>query len=577
MTQIQKKFEDIQYSRPDLEAFTLTSNEIIETIRNASDPNTVINAIKAWQHHVCAYSTAASLALVHYTQNVADESVKIEKQFFDSATPQIDQLNLAYSQTLLASPFTTDINEAFGTLYMHLVHGTARTLSPEVREEVVEVLSLCNTYNECTASAKIEVDGSTYNLSSIARLVVSPDRDVRRKATLAIGNFLSVHRELIEQTFDKLVHLRSKIAAKLGFPSYVSFRYIEMSRVDYGPAEIAEFRRQVKEHVVPIASALRKAQVERLGVERLEYYDEKIQFPDGNPEPTGNEDFILEQASVMYSELSEETDEFFRTMRDLNLLDLTTRDDKATGGYCTSFASEGLPFIFANFNGTTHDVEVLTHEAGHAFQAYRSRVYELLEYRWPTMEACEIHSMAMEYLTWPWMHLFFGDQTEKFRFYHVQSAILFLPYACAVDEFQHWIFENPSVTPDQRNQKWLDLEAVYLPDRDTKALPVAMQGTQWQLQRHIFESPFYYIDYALAQSCALQFWRRSLDNEKQAHSDYLELCDLGGSKSFLALLESVNLSSPFVPGTLAEIVSYAYAWLQSNYEHYLNPLREKAH
>jgi M3 family oligoendopeptidase len=298
-------------------------------------------------------------------------------------------------------------------------------------------------------------------------------------------------------------------------------------------------------------------------------YDEKLDFADGNPSIDGEYDFIVGAAAKMYTELSPETNEFFNALNNAGLMDLKSRDNKATGGYCTSFPEYRLPFIFANFNGTTHDVEVLTHEAGHAFQAFRSRNHIVPEYLWPTMEACEIHSMGMEFITWPWMKNFFGDQTEKFKFYHISGAIKFLPYACAVDEFQHWVYSNPEASPSDRCSMWIEMEKKYLPWRDSADIPEAREGRQWQFQKHIYESPFYYIDYALAQTCALQIWKKANEDEEKAFRDYLRICDVGGSQSFLQIVETGNLLSPFLNDTLPDVYGGAMQWLRSNYPQYI--------
>lgn len=177
--------------------------------------------------------------------------------------------------------------------------------------------------------------------------------------------------------------------------------------------------------------------------------------------------------------------------------------------------------------------------------------------------------MGMEFLTWPWMNLFFGDQTDKFRFYHLSGAILFLPYGCAVDHFQHWVYANPEATPEERNNQWKELEKIYMPWRDTTGIPAAVDGRQWQFQRHIIESPFYYIDYALAQTCALQYWKSSQSDREKAFQDYLKICDVGGSQSFLQIVKTGNLRSPFDPGCLDDIVDEVYSWLRETFPHYL--------
>lgn len=263
----------------------------------------------------------------------------------------------------------------------------------------------------------------------------------------------------------------------------------------------------------------------------------------------------------MYNELSPETAEFFNFMVENELMDLVTKKGKDTGGYCTFIEKFRSPFIFSNFNGTAGDVEVLTHEAGHAFQAYSSRNFEIPEYFSPTLEACEIHSMSMEYLTWPWMECFFQEQTEKFKYSHLKGSLIFIPYGVAVDEFQHYIYENPDISPADRKKAWLSVEKKYMPYIDYDDNEFLKNGGRWQQQRHIYMTPFYYIDYCLAQICAFQFWKRAHDEDEKALEDYIKLCKAGGSMSFLELVKLANLISPFEEDCIRSFVGDVGKWL----------------
>lgn len=249
-------------------------------------------------------------------------------------------------------------------------------------------------------------------------------------------------------------------------------------------------------------------------------------------------------------------------MIDRELLELDAKEGKSGGGYCTYFPTFESPFIFANFNGTSGDVDVLTHEAGHAFQVYSSR-HQIPAYRWPTMEAAEIHSMSMEFLAWPWIHGFFKEDTDKYKFSHLASAVSFLPYGVAVDEFQHAIYEKPEMTPDERKQTWRDIEKKYLPFKDYDDDTFLEKGTFWYRQSHIFTAPFYYIDYTLAQVVAFQYWIKSQSNHSEAFNQYLALCKLGGSKSFLNLLKTAKLENPFNDGVISKTMKPLIKYLNS--------------
>uniref|UniRef100_UPI00261879C5 M3 family oligoendopeptidase n=1 Tax=uncultured Cetobacterium sp. TaxID=527638 RepID=UPI00261879C5 len=354
--------------------------------------------------------------------------------------------------------------------------------------------------------------------------------------------------------FNNLVKIRVKIAEKLGFSNFIELGYLRMNRVDYDAQMVDSFRKQVVESIVPLASSLYEKQKTRLELESLKYYDEKFEFNDGNPTPKGDSNWIIEQGKKMYHELSPETAEFIDFMIENDLMDLTTKKGKAGGGYCTFIPDYKSPFIFSNFNGTSGDIDVLTHEAGHAFQVFRSSWIEIPELLWATYESSEIHSMSMEFFTWNWMENFFKEDTNKYKYLHLSSAIKFIPYGVLVDHFQHKVYENPNLTPAERKSIWRELEKTYKPHCDYSENPFLEKGTWWFQQAHIFEVPFYYIDYTLAQICALQFWQKMNKNYQESWKDYLNLCHEGGTKSFLNLLKVAKLKSPFEDNCVEDIM-----------------------
>jgi len=410
-------------------------------------------------------------------------------------------------------------------------------------------------HTKLISSAAIPFDGEERNLSQLRAYFQSKDRSVRKAAYEAYASFFSEHEAEFDDIYDQLVKLRTKMAKQLGFDSFVEMGYLRLNRTDYNAEMVAGYRKQVLEEVVPLSKKLLEKQRERLGLEALTYYDEPLRFKTGNPEPKGTPEEIVNNGLKMYSELSSETEEFFTFMEEHGLFDLLSRKGKMGGGYCTFIPNERAPFIFANFNGTSDDIDVLTHEAGHAFQVYSSRNYDIPEYVWPTLEACEIHSMSMEFFTYPWMELFFKEDVLKHRFAHLSEALLFLPYGVSVDEFQHAVYENPEASPDERKKIWREIERKYMPMRDYADNDFYEKGTMWMRQSHIFEVPFYYIDYTLAQVCAFQFYNKMEENREKAWEDYKNLCNTGGSKPFLDLLKIAEIKNPFELGSVKASVS----------------------
>jgi M3 family oligoendopeptidase len=557
------KFSEMPYTRPDMQALKEKYEQLIQRFGNASDAEGQLRVIEDWNNLRLDIATNMSVSSVRFSQNVKDEWAKEERAFLDKNAPDLSEWNRSMSECIVNSEYRDQIEEVWGKVFVQKLELSLQTFSAEIKENMRQESEAGKRYAEILASAEIEFDGEKYNLSSLERKLLSTDRETRKKAQQKRFEFQAANAEELDSIYDTLVKTRAQMAHKLGFSNYVELAYKELGRIEYGPEQVAIFRRQIEQDVVPIVHRLRKEQAKRLNIESLRFHDEMLHFTTGNPVAAGSPDWIVERATEMYSDLSPETDEFFQMMRENELMDLVTRPNKSVGGYCTSFPKYGLPFIFSNFNGTTHDVEVLTHEAGHAFQAYLSRTHKPIEYRFPSYEACEIHSMGMEYLTWPWMDKFFGEHVEKFKFYHLVRSIMFLPYACAVDEFQHWVYENPEVKPADRLAFWRSMEQKYLPWRVYEDMPMASEGRVWQFQRHIYESPFYYIDYALAQICALQIWAKSSQDLKSTMTDYLKICEIGGSQTFLDIVKSGNMISPFQDGCVKQTIGRAIEWIDA--------------
>lgn len=557
------KFEDFKYERPNIEKDREDIRSFIKELEEAKDFNgakEVIGKINKIRNNT---STMMALSEVRHTINTEDEFYNEESDFWDENSPLIEEVNNEFYKALISSPFKDQIGDYYGETIIKEAEYSQKSFSKEVIEDMQLENKLGSQYQKLIASAKIEFDGEERTLAQLVPFVTSEDREVRKRASEAKYNFFVKHEDEIDDIFDKLVKVRTKIAKKLGLNNFVELGYVRMRRYDYNKEMVENFRKQVEEFIVPIDSKLYERQAKRLGLETLKYYDEKFEFLSGNPTPKGDSNWIVENAKVMYSELSKETKEFFDFMVENDLMDLVAKKGKAAGGYCTNFPNYKAPFIFSNFNGTAGDVDVLTHEAGHAFQNFRSSWIEMQECQWPTMESCEIHSMSMEFFTWPWMYLFFKEDTDKYKFYHLGDAIKFIPYGVTVDEFQHFVYENPECTPKERKDAWRRIEKKYLPHKNYDECDFLERGGWWFQQNHIFLSPFYYIDYTLAQICALQFWKKDRENHEKAWEDYLNLCNIGGTKTFLGLLKYANLKSPFENGCVESVVGVVDEYLES--------------
>jgi M3 family oligoendopeptidase len=500
-------------------------------------------------------------ALVHlrFAQDTTDEAAQQAREYADALSPVITEYEVAMKRRLLALP---GVEALAGAHAMRLWETDITTFDPAISADLEEESRLSARYTALIAGAKITLDGKETNLAGLGPSVENPDRATRHRAEQARWGFYAAHAEELDTIYDDLTRLRDGMARKLGYADYTPLGYRRLRRVDYGPDQVARYRDEVATHVVPLVARLMEARRREHGWDKLQYWDEALIDPAGNPKPAGGHDFLVAQAQSMFDDMDGRLGAFYRLMNAGGFLDLKNRPGKAGGGFCTSFPSVGVPFIFANFNGTHGDIGVFTHEMGHAFQNWESRDQPGIDYLWPTMEAAEVNSMGLEFLTLPGIGKLVGE-AEVARFTRMQliTSLAFLPYGVCVDHFQHEVYANPTATPAERHAMWQRLERRYMPWTDYGDLAYPAMGARWQAKGHIYGSPFYYIDYTLAMCCAMQFWVWSRRDYAGALDAYVKLCAQGGSAPFGELVASAGLVSPFEPGALADVVREAEAVL----------------
>lgn len=459
-----------------------------------------------------------------------------------------------YYCALLASPHRDQLEAELGRHLFQLAEVRVTRFSSDILADLQQENQLISEYQRLRASIQFEFNGTSHTWAQLGPWLTHADRETRRQAHEAKYAQLARYQEQFDTLFDQLIQVRHRMAVKLGLPNFIELGYKRLDRTEFGASDVATFREQIKAHIVPLAQELREQQRQQLGVDRLRYYDINIFSVGGNPAPKGDSDWVLQQAQHMYAELSEETDVFFGTVHEGAYLDVLSRPNKVSGGYCMPQPGLEAPFVFANFNGTQNDVLVLTHEMGHAFQFYRGRHWQVPEYLFPTLEVAEIFSMSMEFFTWPWMESFFGEDATSYRKNQKTQSILNLPYQACVDEFQHFAYAYPDATPEERHRHWRSMERTYLPHLDYTGCDYREHGSFWQQQSHIFAQPFYYIDYAIGQICAYQFWKKASEDYQQAWSDYLVMFDQAGGLPIGPLLQAGGLISPFSDRCLEELV-----------------------
>ena len=538
-------FKDIVYERCDYDSIKDIYEKALADIRSSEKFEDLKASIEGLNKTRVHLQTMKELASIKYSINTKDDFYMAENEYWDEYGPLYQDLDYNLYQTLLKIDYKDQIIGEYGQQFYGLMECNVKSFSKEIIGLLQEENKLMSEYTALLASAKIDFDGRICNLSDMNLYMESLNDKIREEAIRAHTHFFEENEARFDQIFDRLVKIRHQMALKMGYKSFVDLGYYRMQRTDYNRDMVANLRKNVLVKYGKKAQDLYDDQAKRIGRDKIDYFCEKIEFLDGNAEPQGGSEEIFEAGRAMYSSLSEETKEFFEFLLSRGLFDVEARENKAMGGYCTVLPEYRMPFIFANFNGTVDDIDVLTHEAGHAFQMYMSRHINMPELIFPTLDSCEIHSMSMEFFTYPWMDLFFGQDVEKYKTYHYGSAIKFLPYGCLVDHFQHEIYENPDMTPEQRKETWSRLEKNYLPYRDYGDLEILNRGGYWYRQGHIFKDPFYYIDYVLAQICALNFYEKMQEDFDIAWNDYLKICKLGGKYSFFNLVKAGNLPNPF--------------------------------
>ena len=560
------KFSDMNYQRPDLDNLKEQISVLTDRLAAASDYKSAREAFLEKDKLDRHISTLSNLANIRHTIDTRDTFYDGEMQFWNSAGPQLNEYDQKWTTALLNSPFRADFISEFGDVMFLNAEIELKQFSSEIIGDMTEENNLTNEYEKLLASAQIPFEGKMYTLSQLTPLKNDPDDARRLAAWKAEGNWYKENQEKLDTIYDKLVHLRDKMGHKLGYDGFTELGYYRMMRNCYTKEDVDKFRQAVVKYLVPVADSIYKVQAERLGKEYpMSFADNALQFRTGNPKPAGSYDDTIAAGRKFYDELSPETSEFFHTMLDMELMDVLSTEGKASGGYCTSLDDYEVPFIFANFNGTQGDVEVITHEAGHAFAAYTNRSRIPVSTVWPSLEACEVHSMSMEFFAEPWAVDFFGADADKFLYSHLAGALTFIPYGTMVDHFQHIVYEKPNLSPSQRHGVWKELLGIYMPWMKLDGeIPFYSDGEGWQRQHHIYSSPFYYIDYCLAQTVSLQFWARIQENQGEAWKTYMRYTEQGGSAVFTKLLENAGLDSPFEESCLKSVCEKASKWLEEH-------------
>lgn len=549
-------FPELEYKRYEVDAFLADANAALdrfEAAKTAYEAYAAYQALSKCDEHL---GTVCTISHIRHDVNTKDAYYDAENDYWDENLSRVVTVQERTLKALVNHPCRKELEPKIGKIVFQKAEAQIVLADPRLIPDMTEEAKLESRYSKLTAGCTCDYRGESCNFYGLLKFMQDPDRAVRKGAFEAWATMYASIADELDDIYDQLIAVRCKMAKTIGMSSYIEMAYLSRERYDYTKADVERFRAGVRKYIVPLCAKLCEKQRARIGVDKLRYYDESLAYPNGNPIPNGTEAEMVAWAQEMYRELSPETGEFFDFMVEHKLFDLTSRPGKHMGGYCTDLPDYKAPFIFSNFNGTSADVDVLTHEAGHAFQAYLgARTLPSMELVQANIEICEVHSMSMEHFTYPWMEKFFGDDAPRYREAHLTSAMCVIPYLTMVDDFQHRVFEKPDMTREERYGVWHELEQMYLPWRDYDGNAFLEKGGFWMQKQHIFLYPFYYIDYALAQMGAFDFYLRMRSNRTEAWDSYIKLCKAGGSKGYFELLQVGGLRNPFDENTVRDIAA----------------------
>jgi M3 family oligoendopeptidase len=558
------KFEDVKCTKPDLAKIKKQYAKLVLALRNSKDAPSAVKVIE--KEFAVSDSVASNyqIAGIRHTINIKDPYYKELNDFYDNAMPFFTQYENEFKREVLSSPFRKDIENAFGANLITKFELDLKCFKEEIIPDLQKENALATQYNDIMGNAKGMYRGQELQITKFDPLMTSPDREVRKDACAGYWGFFSQNESKLADIYDQLVKVRTKIAKALGYANYLPLGYARLGRSDYTPEDSAKYREKIHKYLVPLSESLFARQIKRIGIKDPKYYDYYLKFSSGNPKPVGTPDQLVKDAKKMYKQMSPVASKYFNFMVSHDLMDLVAKDGKIPGGYMTYIPDLKSSYIFSNFNGSSGDVEVLTHEFGHSLQGFLSADIKAPELRSPGYECCEIHSMSMEFFAYPWMKLFFKKDEEKYRFVHLADGINFIPYGVSVDEFQEFAYTHPEATQEERKAAWRAIEKKYLPHKIYgEDNPFLESGGWWMRQLHIYVDPLYYIDYTIAQVGAFEFFVESLTDYQKAFDKYIRYSTLGGTLPFRKLLAASDIANPMDEGTIENLIPALQKYLDS--------------
>ena len=569
------QFSAYKYERPDVNTL-LQKTEALCRALSAAENFAEADAVLARFHGEREiFSTAAQVAEIRFSQNVADPFYSAENEFMGGSRPLIEESGLRFYRALLASPFKDDFARKYGDIFIEKLTQQSLSADGRITKLMQEENALCAEFYSISAMSSIPFMGKNLPAEQLYPYKGHKDRAVRKAAYEAEGRYFLQYKDRLEDIFDRLVQNRTAQARALGYKDFSELGVLRMGRLGYGLKEIAAYRAAVKKYWVPAVAKIKELQRQRLGLDTLKGYDNLLYFPDYNPVPHGSAEDMLKACDTMMHALGKETGEMFEALLKNGMFDLDSRHGKAAGGYCGSVDALRLPFIFSNFNGTTMDVDVLIHESGHALAAYEAYKNSIVpELREASAEVCETHSTAMEMLSMPYHSLFFREDTDRYDLFLMERTLTYLPGGCAGDEFQTVVYQHPEMTKAERNALWKELTRTYTPHfADFDDIPLYSDGGDWLMEGQYFVNPFYLVDYGMARNLSLQLFLQSETEPEKAWERYISFVKLGGTESYIGAAQAAGLKLPFYEENIKNTIEKMLCWVERQNEKVLSGIR----
>ena len=476
--------------------------------------------------------------------------------------PYADKLN----KKLVESEFVQELDHARYFTYLRSVKKNIELFREANIPLQAELSVLAQQYGVISGKMTVEINGHEYTLQQAAKFLENPDRSLREQVYFKVQERRLADKDALNNMFTELVKKRHQIALNACFANYRDYKFVEMGRFDYTKEDCFQFHEAVKQHVLPLLKVIYSKKKEKLNLDTLRPWDTEAE-PEGitplRPFETGDE--LLEKTVQCFRNLRPFFGDCLVKMKELKHLDLESRKGKAPGGYNCPLAESGAPFIFMNAAGQMHDVTTMVHEGGHAIHSFLAHPLELSAFKEYPMEIAEVASMSMELFTMDYWQTFFPNEEELTRAkeHQLERVITIFPWIATIDKFQHWVYENPEHTLEERETKWFEI----LNEFSTEAIDWSdlenFRKYSWQRQLHLFEVPFYYIEYGIAQLGAIGLWKQFKDNKEAALDNYVAALSLGGTRTLPEIYKAAGLSFDLSPDKIKELMVFVNQQLQT--------------